>query len=459
MNKKINALSVLVLFSLGLLISFLSFSAFNGSKSDIPRAAVDGENKINNKDSVLTANVVPKELFGLSVNSYVVEDYEIKRNENLSVILDRFGIDPVTVSELVKRSKSVFNARNIVAGKPYTVFTSKSIPGKTEYFVYQPNALEYVVYDLRDTVKIYKGKKDVVTTTETIGGTIKNSLYEALQESGGDADMAAQLSNIFGGVINFYAIQEGDWFKIQYENQSVDDEVIGTGKISSAIFSHRGKEYQAHYFQTDPEKEGEYYDAEGVSLRRSFLRAPLKYSRISSRFTKRRLHPVQKVWKAHLGTDYAAPRGTPIIATGDGVVVESGSSRGNGNYVKIKHNRTYATQYLHMSRRAVKRGQRIRQGQVIGYVGSTGLATGPHVCYRFWKNGVQVDPLRQNIKMSTPIPEKYLSAFKEDINRVRMEFAVTPVEKAVEETRYALFEERPSSLFKYFDGSDSNNTI
>src|SRR5690606_19922111 len=204
MNKKINALSVLVLFSLGLLISFLSFSAFNGSRSDIPQATVDGENKINNKDSDLTANVVPKELFGLSVNSYVVEDYEIKRNENLSVILDRFGIDPVTVSELVKRSKSVFNARNIVAGKPYTVFTSKSIPGKTEYFVYQPNALEYVVYDLRDTVKIYKGKKDVVTTTETIGGTIKNSLYEALQESGGDADMAAQLSNIFGGVINFY---------------------------------------------------------------------------------------------------------------------------------------------------------------------------------------------------------------------------------------------------------------
>src|SRR5690606_35203663 len=138
------------------------------------------------------------------------------------------------------------------------------------------------LHDALPIFKIYKGKKDVVTTTETIGGTIKNSLYEALQESGGDADMAAQLSNIFGGVINFYAIQEGDWFKIQYENQSVDDEVIGTGKISSAIFSHRGKEYQAHYFQTDPEKEGEYYDAEGVSLRRSFLRAPLKYSRISS---------------------------------------------------------------------------------------------------------------------------------------------------------------------------------
>jgi len=459
MNKKINALSILVLFSLGLLISFLSFSAFNSNKSDVPQTAINVEEAVRIKDSLALANSMPKELFGLPVNSFIVKNYEIARNENLSVILARYGVNPVTISELVKKSKSIFNVRNIVAGKPYTVFASKSIPDKAEYFVYQPNVLEYIVYDLRDTVKIHKGKKDIETTVETIGGTIKNSLYEALQESGGDADMATQLSKIFGGVINFYAIQEGDWFKIQYENNYVDGEVIGSGKISSAIFSHRGKEYQAHYFQTDPEKEGEYYDADGVSLRRSFLRAPLKYSRISSRFTKRRLHPVQKVWKAHLGTDYAAPHGTPIIATGDGVVVESGSGRGNGNYVKIKHNKTYATQYLHMSRRAVKKGQRIRQGQVIGYVGSTGLATGPHVCYRFWKNGVQVDPLRQNIKMITPIPQKYVSDFKEDLDRVRMEFAVTPIEQPVEETRYALFEERPSSLFKYFDGNESDNTI
>src|SRR5690606_1378243 len=273
-------------------------------------------------------------------------------------------------------------------------------------------------------------------------------------------NLAVQLAQIFGGVIDFYSIKEGDWFKVQYETNYVADKEVGSGRIQSAQFYHNGKEYHAHYFQTDENTEGQYYDEQRNSMQRTFLKAPLKYSRISSRFTKRRLHPVQKVWKAHLGTDFAAPHGTPIIATGNGVVTESGATSGNGNYVKIQHNKTYTTQYLHMSRRAVKKGQRVKQGQVIGYVGSTGLATGPHVCYRFWKNGTQVDPLRQNIKMATTLSEQYELVFKQELEQVQMELAVTSIEKAVEETRLAFsYEERPSELFQYFDIEDSANAI
>src|SRR5690606_1516183 len=192
---------------------------------------------------------------------------------------------------------------------------------------------------------------------------------------------------------------------------------IDAGRIISAAFSHNGKEFQAYYFKPDDHSEGGYYDENGNSLRRSFLKAPLKFVRISSRFSKRRLHPVQKVWKAYLGTDFAAPTGTPIVSTGDGVVTESQFTRSIGNYVKVKHNNTYTTQYLHMSKRAVKRGQRFKQGQVIGYVGSTGLATGPHVCYRFWKNGVQVDPLKQNFQRTEPVPQEFMAAFYQEIER------------------------------------------
>lgn len=457
MNNKINAWSLVLLFTCTLLISFLSFSAFNSNKSDNPSKQTLKED--SQSDSSGVANLMPKELFGLPTQGYQIKESKIERNETLSSILQGFDIAPTTVAALVKESKSIFNVRNIKAGKPYTVFASKNNPSKAEYFIYQPNELEYIVYDLRDSVLVYKKKKDIETRIENIGGKINNSLYEALQESGGDPDMAVHLSNIFGGVINFYAIKEGDWFKIQYERKFVGDQAIGSGRILSALFSHNGTEYQAHYFQTDSDKEGQYYDEQGNSLHRSFLKAPLKFSRISSRFSKRRLHPVQKVWKAHLGTDYAAPKGTPIIATGDGVVSESASSGGNGNYVKIQHNKTYSTQYLHMSKRAVKRGQRVKQGQVIGYVGSTGLATGPHVCYRFWKNGVQVDPLRQNIKMVIPISESHKVAFNQELERIRMEFSVTPIEKVEKETRLASYEERPSELFRYFESADSENAI
>ena len=221
--------------------------------------------------------------------------------------------------------------------------------------------------------------------------------------------MAVKLADIFAWSIDFYRIQKGDWFKVIYEEKFVDNESIGIGKIEAVEFNHFERSFYAFNF----EKVGnsEYYDEEANSLRKAFLKSPLKFSRLSSRFTMRRFHPVQKRWKAHLGTDYAAPRGTPIMATSDGVVIKSSYTRGNGKYVKLRHNSVYETQYLHMSKRNVKEGQQVRQGDVIGYVGSTGLATGPHVCYRFWKNGKQVDHLREDFPSAEPIADSLKADF------------------------------------------------
>ncbi|HWV75101.1 MAG TPA: M23 family metallopeptidase, partial [Pseudosphingobacterium sp.] len=323
----------------------------------------------------------------------------------------------VTIASLVEKSRKVFNARKIAAGNPYTILTYKSAPQKAAYFIYQPNAIDYIVYDLRDTMNVYAGKKEVVTKVETLASNINNSLYDALQRNGGDPLLAMQLASIYGWAIDFYNISEDDWFKIQYERQYVEDKPVGPGTIKAAVFSHKGKELSAFYFQSDSLSKGEYYDENGNSVKRTFLKAPLKFSTITSKYTRRRLHPVQKIWKAHLGTDYAAPRGTPIIATGNGVVLDSKFSKFNGNYVKIRHNGTYTTQYLHMSKRAVRQGQRVQQGQVIGYVGSTGLATGPHVCYRFWKDGKQVDALKQNFRETVPLEKQYLAIFKKNVQQ------------------------------------------
>lgn len=443
MKLKFPTIALVALFCLSSFILYIAFSAFNSkatTNSHLPTIAEPEE-----------VMIAPNMRFNLRADSFYVSTEIIKKNEFLSTILERYNIDPVTVSTIAKKSKPIFDVRKMSVGKNYTLFSNKENPSQLAYFIYQPNPIDYIVYDLRDSVHVYAGKKEVSKKVETIMGTINSSLYEALQQSGSNPDIAIPLSEIFGGVVNFYAIQEGDWFKIQHERQYVQNELVGHGKIQSAIFSHKGKEFEAHYFQSDSNSKGSYYDEKGNSLRRSFLKAPLKFSRISSRFSGRRLHPVQRVWKAHLGTDFAAPHGTPIVATADGLVTESQFGRGNGNYVKVKHNKTYTTQYLHMSKRAVKKGQRVSQGQVIGYVGSTGLATGPHVCYRFWENGKQVDALRKNFKSSEPIDSKYKEAFAKLVHVKQLQLAnakeTIPVEEVVE---YTAYQDGPPDLFRYF---------
>lgn len=407
-NNKTSIILVAICSILG--IGFVFFSAF-----DI-RASSEEKLLPPPPPPALVGPVAPKQ-FGLAVDSFDVQYKVIEKNQFLSNILEPYQVDAVKIAALAAKSRTIFNVRKISAGNPYAIFTYKGKPEKVAYFIYQANPIDFIVYDLRDTLAVYAGKKEVTSKTETIASNIDNSLYDALQRNDADPLLAMQLAEIYGWAVDFYRIDKNDWFKIEYERQYVEGKPVSAGRIKSAIFSHKGKELSAYYFQADSSSKGDYYDQDGNSVKRAFLKAPLKFSRITSRYTMKRLHPVQKVWKAHLGTDYAAPSGTPIIATGKGIVVESFFSKFNGNYVKVKHNGTFTTQYLHMSKRAVKSGQHVEQGQVIGYVGSTGLATGPHVCYRFWKNGKQVDALKQNFHESIPLPNKHLMAFKKMVEQ------------------------------------------
>jgi murein DD-endopeptidase MepM/ murein hydrolase activator NlpD len=386
-------------------------------------------NSAPEKEATLPAKIQPVVTrFGLPVDSFTIINGTIEHNQFLAGILDDYGIDNTTVLQLAQKARAVFNVRNLAAGKPYTIFCAKDSTQKLQYFIYQPNATDYVVYDLRDTMNVYTGKRPVTTKTESLSGTINSSLYEALESQHADPDLAIKLANIFAWTIDFYSIQKGDWFKIVYDQQYVKGNPIESGAIRSAEFSSRGEVYKAYYFEPDSVTGGEFFNEEGKSLRKAFLKTPIKFSRITSRYSLHRFHPVQKRWKAHLGTDYAAPTGTPIHTTGSGVVIASRYTRFNGNYVKIKHNGTYTTQYLHMSRRAVKQGQHVVQGQVIGYVGMTGLATGPHVCYRFWKNGKQVDPLKQKFPAATPVAEKYMPEFRQLVDSANLAFNNIPVD-------------------------------
>ncbi|MBN4051531.1 peptidoglycan DD-metalloendopeptidase family protein, partial [bacterium AH-315-M05] len=252
---------------------------------------------------------------------------------------------------------------------------------------------------------------------QTVSGVINSSLWQTMIDNDINLNISLEMSEIYAWAVDFYKIQKGDAFKVIYEEKFIlsgdegEGEPAGIGRIMGAYFKHFNETFYAIYFEQD--SVGDYFDENAKSLRKAFLKSPLKYSRITSRYSLRRFHPVQKRYKPHLGVDYAAPRGTPIRTTGDGVVSKAGYKGGNGNYVKVKHNSVYSTQYLHMTniRKGIRRGARVKQGDIIGYVGSTGLATGPHVCYRFWKNGQQVNPLRVKIPPSKPVKSEYMEKY------------------------------------------------
>jgi murein DD-endopeptidase MepM/ murein hydrolase activator NlpD len=371
---------------------------------------------VEKKDSV---QVIERK-FGIPVDSFAIFSDQVERNQFLATILSKYHTDPQQIATLAAKSKDVFDIRNIRAGNHYTVFCTPDSLQKACYFVYQPNPIDYIVYDLRDSVRIYQGKKPVTTQRKETAGIINSSLFESLDNAGASPALAMKMADIYAWDVDFYSIQKGDRFKVIYEEQYVDDLPIGIGTIQSAVFNHDGETFYAFRFRNDSTGEYEYYDEKGKSLRKAFLKAPLKFFRITSHYTRRRFHPIQHRWKAHLGTDYAAPTGTPIMSTAAGVVIASQYTRFNGNYVKVRHNSVYTTQYLHMSKRAVRVGQHVRQGQIIGYVGSTGLATGPHVCYRFWKNGKQVNPLTQKFPAANPIPDEDREAFAQVVEQQKL---------------------------------------
>ncbi len=365
--------------------------------------------------------------YGYDLNDFELVADTVISGATFNDLISDHIVEGQSAYQTANKLNEVYDLRRIQAGKPYKILKRKDSLGTPEAFIYEPSKLDYVVVHFNDTLAAYKDKHPISFKRKTASGIINSTLSEAMAQEGLGLSAIYELSDIYKWSIDFFKLQKGDRFKMIYNERYINDSIYaGIESIEAAVFETDKTPFYAFNYVTDSiTGMSDYYDENGKTLRSFFLKAPVNYSRISSRFTRRRFHPVQKRWKAHKGTDYAAAYGTPIVATASGIVTKSSYTSGNGNYVKIKHSGTYSTQYLHMTKRKVKVGQRVKQGQVIGTVGSTGLASGPHVCYRFWVNGRQVDPYKQNLPSADPLPqekmEDYLmsiESLKEEINKL-----------------------------------------
>ena len=408
MNKR-RLIEVLVLVGIALII----ISLISNKQQSVTSIAEDLDEEV----------FVHETAYGIIMDSLIIYRDVVKKNQYLSDILLHYHVDYQIIDQLARASRNVFDVRKIRTGNKYSVLCSNDTIQKVQYFVYERSPTDYIVYDLRDSVHIHKGEKEIVREVSTTSGIITSSLWNAMVESETDPNLANELSEIFAWTIDFFGIQKGDHFKVIYEKLLVEDEYIGVGKIKAAVLNHQGKDYFSFFFVED--SIADYYDDEGGSMRRTFLKAPLKFKRISSRFSYSRMHPILKVRKPHLGVDYAAAAGTPVHAVGDGIVTYARRKGANGNIVKIKHNGTYTTAYLHLSKfgKGVKKGTHVKQGDVIGYVGSTGRSTGPHLDFRFYKNGNPVDPLKVKSPPAKPVDSIYLNDYNELVSELKEDLA------------------------------------
>jgi murein DD-endopeptidase MepM/ murein hydrolase activator NlpD len=353
--------------------------------------------------------------FGFILNDYEVNRDTIDRGDSFGLILEKNELYYPKIFNIVNEVKKVFDIRKVNVGRPYTILYSKDSIRKPEYFIYQPSSIDYLVVSLGDSIYAEKKQKEVKLVEYEASGIISSSLSETMQDLGLSPLITNELSEIYAWNIDFFRLEKGDNFKILYTSKFIDDSIyIGLNRVHNAYFEHRGKPFYAIEYQTDSIRGiTEYFDENGKNLRRAFLLSPVQFSRISSRYNLRRKIAYYGRIKPHYGTDFAAPVGTPIRATASGRVEKSGYTRANGYYIRIKHNATYSTQYLHMRKKGLKVGTQVKQGDKIGEVGMTGYTSGPHVCYRFWKNGKQVDPLKQKLPEAKPISDelrlKYLA--------------------------------------------------
>ena len=392
------------LFSLLLLVAFLSVSC-----EDAPKEVAKNEVKKEEQLPIIKQ-------YGFVLNDYHVVRDTIRPGDSFGEIMDRFGVGPGKVYEITNTVSETFDPRRLIVGKPYAILKSKDSLEMAKAFVYENNRVDYTVVSL-EHIAAYKGQKPVTIKRKMASGIITSSLSAAMDNEGLGILLSHKLANIYRWKIDFFRLQKGDKFKLIYNETYINDTVYaGVKNIEAAVFIHSDEAFYAFEYKKDSISESQgYYNENAEALQSFFLKAPVDFTRISSRYQQRRFHPVLHNWRSHLGTDYAAPRGTPIWSTADGVVIASSYTRGNGKYVKIRHNSKFTTQYLHMSKRNVRKGQYVKQGDVIGFVGSTGLATGPHVCYRFWVNGKQVDPYRQDLPDSEPMAKELVPNYKKTI--------------------------------------------
>ncbi len=358
-------------------------------------------------DSLTVAEPVLK--YGLPVDSFIIKDGKIEPNQHLSSILSNFGVGFGTIDKIAKSCKHVFDVRKIRSGHNYSVYHKQDSTETPHYFVYENSTTDYYVFELFDSLRVYRGEKEVQVRQVRACGEIETSLWNTMIDNNLDPMLAIKLSDIFAWTIDFFAIQRGDRFRVIYDELYVDSSLVGIGDIYAVQFDHFGDaNYAFRFFQ---DERFDYFDETGVSLRKAFLKAPLDFYRISSRFSYSRLHPVLRIRRPHLGVDYAAPKGTPVMSIGDGIVTERAYQKGGGgNFVKIKHNSVYTTLYMHLSGfgKGITPGTRVKQKQVIGYVGSTGLSTGPHLDFRVFKNGKPIDPLTVEAPPVEPVKQENL---------------------------------------------------
>jgi murein DD-endopeptidase MepM/ murein hydrolase activator NlpD len=353
--------------------------------------------------------------YGIPIDSFNVSSDVIRQNQTLGAIMASLNISGEHIRQLNQRTKDIFNIRNIRAGNTYKVFSQKDTNSRVEYLVYEHSQIDYVVFHFTDSLTVTMGQRDIVSVPRISEAEISSSLWEAITSYNLNPVLALDLSDVFAWAIDFFGLQTGDKFKAIYDELYVGDKSIGIGTIHAAWFEHRGKKYYAYRYMQD--SVWSYWDEEGNSLRKAFLKAPLRFSRISSGFTHSRMHPILKIYRPHTGVDYAAPEGTPVVAMGDGVIEDKGYNHAAGNFVKIRHNSVYSSGYNHFSRfgKGIVKGARVQQGQVIGYVGRTGYATGPHLDLRFWKNGKPIDPLKIEAPSVEPIKDGNIADFKSNI--------------------------------------------
>ena len=388
---------------------------------------------INNKkfDLEITVKETENIEFGFNLDSFKLQRDTIRFGDSFGEIMLRNKLSNSQIYNIVQSIKDSFDIRWLTAGKPYVILSSNDSVSNPQYFIYQPNRLNYVVIDFSnfDSISAYNKKKPFKIVKKTTSGIINSSLSETMDENGLPWELINQLSDIYAWTIDFTRIQKGDRFKIIYNERYIEDTLlVGIKSIDAAYFLHNGEELFAYNFVIDSmKKTPEFFDQNGNSLQRTFLKSPVRFSNISSRYNlKRRIAYYGNKVRPHKGTDFAAPTGTAIMATADGRVEKSSYSKANGYFVKLKHNNTYSTQYLHMQKKGrVKKGQYVKQGDIIGRIGMTGNTSGPHVCYRFWKNNRQVDPFKQKLPPGKPVPSELKANF--DIYKLPLEESIDQI--------------------------------
>lgn len=370
------------------------------------------ETTIIESDTTATKQINPVFMYGIASDSFDLITGHIKRNSFLSGILLKYGVTMQEIDQVLKNSKSVFDVRAIRSGNNYVLFCDRDSIAKVRYLVYEHDPTICYVFSFHDSLNITAIRKTIKSEIKYASGTIETSLWDAMIIGGLHPSLAASLSEVFAWTVDFFGLQKGDKFKVIYEELFIDGKSLGTGKIYAAQFNRSGSSITAIPFIQNGNES--FFDTEGNSLRKAFLKAPLKFSRISSRFSSGRMHPILRIVRPHYGVDYAAPVGTPVLSVGDGKIISTTNEGGAGRMVRIKHNSVYSTAYLHLSRfrAGISPGVFVKQGEIIGFVGTSGLSTGPHLDFRFYRNGSPVDPLRVEAPPVEPVTEE---------NRVKFE--------------------------------------